>query len=188
MNIKSSSGVAKLAGVVVCLGGAATLAFYKGPQFSLWPHHLLHQTPYQSHVSSGKTWIKGCFLMLSSNTLWAFWLVLQVTHILHLCHIAETQFGCGPLIYKSFVPDSEWTRIWLDWVLEEFIYAFFFLFLLGGTGKSYEELPIEASPHKPAMFPQLDTVTPHCNSFCSRPKRLDARVEHQTHLCGLLCN
>ncbi|OWM76398.1 WAT1-related protein At5g64700 [Punica granatum] len=76
LKLRSSSGVAKLVGIVVCLGGAATLAFYKGPQFRLWAHHHLHQA-YQSHVSSGKTWIKGCFLMLSSNTFWAIWIVLQ---------------------------------------------------------------------------------------------------------------
>ncbi|KAK4788288.1 hypothetical protein SAY86_019607 [Trapa natans] len=79
LNIKSSSGTTKLAGVVVCLGGAATLAFYKGPQLSIWSHHHRHQTPYtpHPHVPLQKAWIKGCFLMLSSNILWAFWLVLQ---------------------------------------------------------------------------------------------------------------
>ncbi|PKI58602.1 hypothetical protein CRG98_020991 [Punica granatum] len=80
LELGAVTGMAKLAGVGVCLGGAATLAFYKGPHFSLWSHHHHlhhdHQT-YQSHVSSGRAWIKGCFLMLSSNTLWALWLVLQ---------------------------------------------------------------------------------------------------------------
>ncbi|KAK4791793.1 hypothetical protein SAY86_032206 [Trapa natans] len=78
LKLMSRSGMAKLVGVVVCLGGSATLAFYKGPSFSLWAHHHgLNPQSQHSHVSSGKNWIKGCFLMLSSNTLFAFWLVLQ---------------------------------------------------------------------------------------------------------------
>ncbi|KAI4345135.1 hypothetical protein L6164_012291 [Bauhinia variegata] len=53
LKIKSIPGIAKLFGIVACLAGAAILAFYKG------------------------TWIKGCFLMLLSNTFWGLWLVLQ---------------------------------------------------------------------------------------------------------------
>lgn len=82
MRVKTAAGAAKLAGVVACLGGAATLAFYKGPQLELLSHfHFLgnyHKTQqHQGHVLSGSSWIKGCFLMLLSNTFWGMWLVLQ---------------------------------------------------------------------------------------------------------------
>ncbi|KAK4256763.1 hypothetical protein QN277_006447 [Acacia crassicarpa] len=83
LKVKTAPGIAKLVGVVVCLGGAATLAFYKGPHWQLLGnHHLLGYTHSNSNakahnsVQSG-TWIKGCFLMLLSNTCWGMWLVLQ---------------------------------------------------------------------------------------------------------------
>lgn len=82
LELRRRSGMAKLTGIIVCLGGVATLAFYKGPQLMLWSkqfhhHHDLNKYPVH-HVSSGKEWIKGCFLMLSSNVCWAFWLIMQV--------------------------------------------------------------------------------------------------------------
>ncbi|KAI6699762.1 hypothetical protein NL676_014086 [Syzygium grande] len=81
LRLRTTSGLAKLAGVIVCLGGAATLAFYKGPHIKLWCHHFVlyghHNRNSPSHAYSGMIWVKGCFLMLSSNFCWALWLVLQ---------------------------------------------------------------------------------------------------------------
>ncbi|KAK7318488.1 hypothetical protein RJT34_03190 [Clitoria ternatea] len=79
LRVKTRAGVAKLVGVVACLTGAAILAFYKGPHLELLSHyHLLgyHKSQHQGGVQSG-SWIKGCFLMLLSNTCWGMWLVLQ---------------------------------------------------------------------------------------------------------------
>ncbi|KAI4317148.1 hypothetical protein L6164_025046 [Bauhinia variegata] len=79
--LKSIPGIAKLFGVVACLAGAATLAFYKGPHLEIFSHlHLLgNRNNYQQQARSlpSGTWIKGCFLMLLSNTFWGLWLVLQ---------------------------------------------------------------------------------------------------------------
>ncbi|KAI4345136.1 hypothetical protein L6164_012291 [Bauhinia variegata] len=78
LKIKSIPGIAKLFGIVACLAGAAILAFYKGPHFELFSHHpLLGNHQYRGHVLPSGTWIKGCFLMLLSNTFWGLWLVLQ---------------------------------------------------------------------------------------------------------------
>ncbi|XP_030543723.1 WAT1-related protein At5g64700-like [Rhodamnia argentea] len=81
LRLRTASGLAKLAGVIVCLGGAATLALYKGPQIKLWCHQFALHGHYninsRPHASSGIVWVKGCFLMLSSNFCWALWLVLQ---------------------------------------------------------------------------------------------------------------
>ncbi|MBA0824606.1 hypothetical protein Goarm_021262 [Gossypium armourianum] len=74
--------MAKLMGILSCLAGALTLAFFKGPHFKLFClHHLFQhhhdQTLATTPTSSGLTWIKGSFLMLLSNILWGLWLVLQ---------------------------------------------------------------------------------------------------------------
>ncbi|KAE7998250.1 hypothetical protein FH972_002812 [Carpinus fangiana] len=82
--LKTTTGVAKLTGILVCLAGAATLAFYKGPHLKLIPdghhHHLLGHPKTQEHhvhLPSSTAWIKGCFLFLVSNIFWGLWLVLQ---------------------------------------------------------------------------------------------------------------
>lgn len=82
---RTSGGIAKVAGVAICLVGVTTIAFYRGPTLKLLMHHHLlgsyHNTIQQHHqatASNSHTWIKGCFLMLMANTFWALWLVLQV--------------------------------------------------------------------------------------------------------------
>ncbi|KAG8640841.1 hypothetical protein MANES_13G082200v8 [Manihot esculenta] len=78
LKMRTASGIAKLTGIVACMAGAATLAFYKGPHFKPFCHHQIFGShELVGHVSSGKTWIKGCFLMFLSTTFWGLWLVLQ---------------------------------------------------------------------------------------------------------------
>ncbi|OMP06536.1 Drug/metabolite transporter [Corchorus capsularis] len=84
VTVKTVPGIAKVAGIVVCMAGAVTLAFYRGPVLKP-PFHL----PFQPHgggqdgdhhsqaAASGKKWILGCFLLLVSSICWALWLVLQ---------------------------------------------------------------------------------------------------------------
>ncbi|XP_007048221.2 PREDICTED: WAT1-related protein At5g64700-like [Theobroma cacao] len=81
LRLKTTPGIAKIVGILICLAGALTLAFYKGPHMKLFClHHLFehhHSQNLQRRTSSGDTWIKGCFLMLISNSFWGLWLVLQ---------------------------------------------------------------------------------------------------------------
>lgn len=88
---RTTPGMAKLVGILFCMAGAVILAVYKGPHFNLLgSHKLFHHhniQEHEAHVPSGKTWIKGCFLMLMSNIFWGLWLVLQVTcFITHLLY------------------------------------------------------------------------------------------------------
>ncbi|KAE8706819.1 WAT1-related protein [Hibiscus syriacus] len=82
LRLKTTAGIAKLVGILICLAGALNLAFYKGPHFKFFCiHHLLedlHNWTLPSRTSSGgETWIKGCLLMLFSNMFWCLWLVLE---------------------------------------------------------------------------------------------------------------
>ncbi|KAI6699757.1 hypothetical protein NL676_014081 [Syzygium grande] len=85
LNVRKIAGVAKLGGITFCMGGVATLAFFKGP--ILQPPFALHnaQHQHQHHVSpSGSTtWIVGCFLSFISVSSWALWYVLQVPPTSH---------------------------------------------------------------------------------------------------------
>jgi len=86
LKVNSAAGVAKLAGVVACLTGAAILAFYKGPHLELHYNLLGHHKSQQHLVhAASRSWIKGCFLMLLSNTFWGMWLVLQVNFLPSPC-------------------------------------------------------------------------------------------------------
>ncbi|GFP94518.1 wat1-related protein at5g64700 [Phtheirospermum japonicum] len=80
LNIRTSPGLIKIAGVSLCMGGVAIIAFYRGPFLKILVHHhlinnQLHQI--QDQVPCTKTWIKGVFLMMLSSFTWALWLVLQ---------------------------------------------------------------------------------------------------------------
>ncbi|CAL5323597.1 unnamed protein product [Camellia sinensis] len=83
VKLRTNHGIAKIAGVAICLGGAAIIALYRGPSLKLLLHHHLFEVHHKysstqdDQVPSTKTWIKGCFLMLMSNTFWGLWLVLQ---------------------------------------------------------------------------------------------------------------
>ncbi|XP_008441006.2 WAT1-related protein At5g64700-like isoform X1 [Cucumis melo] len=76
VNIRKASGMAKIGGLILCIAGVAVLAFYKGPYLKpLFKFHLF-QTQ-QSHVSSKKEWILGCFLLFLTCLTWGLWYVLQ---------------------------------------------------------------------------------------------------------------
>lgn len=89
LEFRTIAGVAKLAGILFCIAGAATLAFYKGPHLKfLGQHHLFGHPKLEDHLvhlPSNKAWIKGCFLFLISSTFWGLWLVLQVCKFLASC-------------------------------------------------------------------------------------------------------
>lgn len=86
VRLRSPSGMAKAAGVALCLAGVLTIALYTGPSMSPVNHHRAfaahqqHPHPHADGGGGGKgTWIKGTFLMLLSNTTWSLWIVLQAS-------------------------------------------------------------------------------------------------------------
>ncbi|KAL6864809.1 hypothetical protein ACP4OV_015960 [Aristida adscensionis] len=81
VRLRSPSGMAKAAGVALCLAGVLTIALYTGPSMSPVNHHRAFGAAAAGrHESSSKgTWIKGTFLMLLSNTTWSLWIVLQAS-------------------------------------------------------------------------------------------------------------
>ncbi|KAF2928731.1 hypothetical protein DAI22_05g005101 [Oryza sativa Japonica Group] len=67
VKVRSSSGIAKLAGVALCFAGVMVLALYKGPALN----------PLRRSSSSRGAWIRGIFLMVLANVTWSIWIVLQ---------------------------------------------------------------------------------------------------------------
>ncbi|XP_020527279.1 WAT1-related protein At1g43650 isoform X2 [Amborella trichopoda] len=77
LNMRYLHGQAKVAGTVICIGGAIILSSYKGPPLITLNHyHSFHAASLPT--TPKKEWAKGVFLMLTSNAGWSLWLVLQV--------------------------------------------------------------------------------------------------------------
>lgn len=83
VKLRSSSGIAKLAGVSLCLAGVFVIAFYVGPALSpVNCHHAFAASHASASTSSARSrsrmvWIKGTFLMVFANMAWSLWIVLQ---------------------------------------------------------------------------------------------------------------
>nr|XP_029122815.1 WAT1-related protein At5g64700 isoform X2 [Elaeis guineensis] len=77
IKIKKLQGIAKVSGLVLCLAGILTMAFYKGPQLkSFHHHHLLGHEASQTDRGHSK-WALGTLLMTISTTALSLWIVLQ---------------------------------------------------------------------------------------------------------------
>ncbi|KAM7525982.1 hypothetical protein LguiA_015884 [Lonicera macranthoides] len=82
LNIRASSGKAKMLGTVVCIGGAILLTVYKGmPLFS--NSHLqaeaqsMDQAILLSSTKRTERWTLGSMLMLVGTLLWSSWFLIQ---------------------------------------------------------------------------------------------------------------
>ena len=80
ISIKRVHGLAKILGSVLSLAGAITFALVKGPHlgFMKWyPENQNHSSHPLTIVHSKGDTIRGSLLMLSGNTAWSLWLILQ---------------------------------------------------------------------------------------------------------------
>ncbi|KAK6150555.1 hypothetical protein DH2020_015487 [Rehmannia glutinosa] len=121
VNIRTSPGMMKIGGVSLCMGGVATIAFYRGPFLKILLHHHLinnHLQQLQQHVPSPNTWIKGVFLMLLSNLFWALWLVLQGRVLKsYPSKLLLTTLQCFLSTVQSFIVAIAFTRDPNEWQL-----------------------------------------------------------------------
>ncbi|KAJ3682488.1 hypothetical protein LUZ60_015061 [Juncus effusus] len=75
IEIRRIHGMAKAAGIVLCLAGVVVMAFYVGSAIHpLNHHHFFHQSGNSTgQVHSKGTWIKGTFLLLLGSTGGSLW-------------------------------------------------------------------------------------------------------------------
>ncbi|XP_022154842.1 WAT1-related protein At5g64700-like isoform X2 [Momordica charantia] len=105
LRLKSMAGVAKVGGIVICVGGVVMLAFYKGPQLTFFNnHHLFHIHNHHQYPLHQNNWIKGCFFMLGFNVLWALSLVLQAfVYESYPSTLLFTSLQCLVSSFQSFI-------------------------------------------------------------------------------------
>lgn len=81
VNLRSSSGIAKVSGAALCLAGVLIMAFYAGPGLSPVSHHrafTAHARGSGAHASTSKAaWTLGTFLMVINNIAWSLNAVWQ---------------------------------------------------------------------------------------------------------------
>ncbi|ONK70509.1 uncharacterized protein A4U43_C05F34440 [Asparagus officinalis] len=75
VNIRSPRSMAKVLGTVICVGGAISMAFFKGPK-------LMNAYSQSTLISmlhlAGKNWKLGSLCLLTCSCCWSLWLILQV--------------------------------------------------------------------------------------------------------------
>ncbi|KAL4644070.1 hypothetical protein ACB092_02G136700 [Castanea dentata] len=108
VTMRTNPGIAKVAGLIVCMAGVIILAFYNGPQMKPLIHHPLfghhNNQDHQLHVSSGKNWTLGCFLLFISIICWGLWLVLQAQVLKsYSSKLTFTNLQCLSSAIQSFV-------------------------------------------------------------------------------------
>lgn len=85
ISIKEWHGAAKVLGCLFCFSGALVFAFVKGPSINFKSKYLRNQSevtiPSLIKSHSKGEWVKGSLTMLSANTTWSLWLVMQVGHL-----------------------------------------------------------------------------------------------------------
>ncbi|KAF8405880.1 hypothetical protein HHK36_007958 [Tetracentron sinense] len=81
ISVEHLYGVAKVLGSIICVSGALVFAFVKGPtiKFMNWYPTIENKVSDPSVVKCGSKmeWVKGSLIMLSANTAWSLWLILQ---------------------------------------------------------------------------------------------------------------
>eukprot|EP00252_Welwitschia_mirabilis_P027011 TRINITY_DN9096_c0_g1_i1.p1 TRINITY_DN9096_c0_g1~~TRINITY_DN9096_c0_g1_i1.p1 ORF type:complete len:257 (-),score=13.60 TRINITY_DN9096_c0_g1_i1:162-932(-) len=82
VDIRQARSLAKIAGTVICVGGAMLMTLYKGPVVPILPqhsfvhhHHNSTQTNYAQ--SSDRDWIKGSLLVCAATLAWSALFILQ---------------------------------------------------------------------------------------------------------------
>ncbi|PIA41127.1 hypothetical protein AQUCO_02300137v1 [Aquilegia coerulea] len=112
ISMKRLYGVAKVLGSIICVSGALLVALNIGPpiEFMNWysPTHKEVSSPEPSPVESNSKldWVKGALIMLSANTTWSLWLIMQgivvtgITYWLQVWCIEKK----GPVFTSMFTP------------------------------------------------------------------------------------
>nr|CAB3453057.1 unnamed protein product [Digitaria exilis] len=169
VKLRSASGVAKLAGVALCLAGVFAIAFYSGPTLSPINHHhtFTADGPGSGHANASSnsktTWIEGTFLMILANVAWSVSIVWQVTMLVAttLCVFSAVQsFVVAVAAVRDF---SRW-RLRPDVSLIAVVYAGFVV-----TGVTYYLQAWCVEMKGPVFFavwtPLCFVLTMFCSSF-----------------------
>ncbi|KAI5003281.1 hypothetical protein ZWY2020_030441 [Hordeum vulgare] len=169
VKLRSPSGMAKVAGVGLCLAGVLVIAFYVGPSLNPLNHHRVLAAATGDADATRGTWIMGTFLMVLANVTWSVWIVLQAALLKEypnklLVTATQCVFSAGQCFVVAAVAERDFSRWQLrfDVTLLAVLYTGFVV-----TGVSYY-LQAWCADMKGPVF--LAMWTPLCfvlTIFCS---------------------
>ncbi|EPS63767.1 hypothetical protein M569_11017, partial [Genlisea aurea] len=114
VNLRRITGIMKIGGVSVCMGGVITIAFYQGPPLNLMVTHHRHHS--EEQTIGTRTWINGVFLMLLANFSWSLWMILQVRVLkTYPSKLMLTTMQCFISTMQSFVVAVAFARDFQEW-------------------------------------------------------------------------
>uniref|UniRef100_A0A453D6K6 WAT1-related protein n=2 Tax=Aegilops tauschii subsp. strangulata TaxID=200361 RepID=A0A453D6K6_AEGTS len=139
VKLRSPSGIAKVAGVGLCLAGVLAIAFYVGPSLDPVNHHRAFAVANGEADAKRGTWIMGTLLMVLVNVTWSLWIVLQAALLKEFPHkllVTATQcaFSAGQCFVVAAVAERDFSRwqLGFDVTLVAVLYTGFVV-----TGVSY---------------------------------------------------
>ncbi|KAL6864812.1 hypothetical protein ACP4OV_015963 [Aristida adscensionis] len=172
VKLRSSSGMAKLTGVALCLAGVFVLAFYTGPSLSPVNHHRAFAAARSSNVAPRRvTWIKGTFLMVLANVTWAIWIVLQAALLKEYPNkMLMTATQCVFSTVQSFVVAVVAERDFSKWKLQldiSFIAIIYTGFVVVGVSYYLQAwcMEMKGPVFLAAWNPLCFVITIFCSSF-----------------------
>ncbi|XP_074273671.1 WAT1-related protein At4g30420-like [Silene latifolia] len=77
VNMKAMTSIAKIVGTIICVGGAISMALFKGPKIlntQLPPSNSLVLSSFGGDIN----WLIGCLWLFGSSSCWSLWLIMQV--------------------------------------------------------------------------------------------------------------
>ncbi|XP_054807413.1 WAT1-related protein At4g30420-like isoform X2 [Prosopis cineraria] len=91
IDVRSLRSLAKIAGTVLCVGGAITMALLKGQKLL----NMQFLPSKQAFGLQGDHWLLGCAFLLTSSITWSFWMIMQVP-VSSSCpdHVLSTFWMC----------------------------------------------------------------------------------------------
>lgn len=119
-DLKSETGMLKVMGTLICVGGALLLTFYKGPQISHFHSHPEALQNNNNHQSKTNNWLLGCLYAAIGASFFSMWMLFQGTlNIKYPCKYTSIclmsvfgSFQCALLsLYKR--------RTVNDWVIDD---------------------------------------------------------------------
>ncbi|XP_074273672.1 WAT1-related protein At4g30420-like [Silene latifolia] len=78
VNMKAMTSIAKIVGTIICVGGAISMALFKGPKILNTQLPLSNSLVSPLFGASDINWLIGCLWLFASTSCWSSWLIMQV--------------------------------------------------------------------------------------------------------------
>ncbi|KAL9173018.1 hypothetical protein ABFS82_03G087600 [Erythranthe guttata] len=130
-SVKDFPGIMKFVGSVISLSGALVFAFVKGPKLNFMnrSNAIYNTNNIITHFTTKEKSIQGCLLMLSANTAWSSWIVMQASLVKQYpakirLTMLQCLFSCVQSTVWAMIMDRDKSAWTLNWDLNLFSVAY----------------------------------------------------------------